>query len=154
MSTCEQEFSGILPPCLGDRYEMIANLKNSGGRQTFLLRRNGDGALFVLKRSDDGVEDLAGEYEFLTQLRGEGIPEAVDFFKYNGAAYLLREYISGQTLLDYMQKRGALPPDEVVGIMLSLCAIVKRLHDQSPPVIHRDIKAENIIRTDGGGGYI
>ena len=154
MSSFGPEFAGVLPPCLSDKYEVIANLKSSADRQTFLLRRNGGGALFVLKRSGDNVEDLSLEYEFLTQLRGEGMPEAVDFFKYDGASYLLREYIAGQTLLDYMQKRGALPTDEVVGIMLSVSAIVKRLHNQSPPVIHRDIKAENIVRTDDGGIYL
>ena len=151
MSMCKAEFDGVLPARLAEKYEIIACLKSGERRQTFLICRLSDDAEFILKCSADGGEDLAEEYALLAQLHGEGIPDAIDFFSYNGGSFLIREYIAGQTLLDYMQKRGALPTDEVVDIMLSVCRIVKRLHGQSPPVIHRDIKAENIIRTNEGG---
>ena len=147
----ENEFDGVLPSRLAETYEIIACLKRGERRQTYLICRISDDAQFILKCSADGPEDLAGEYTLLTQLHGEGIPDVIDFFSEGGVSYLIREYVAGQTLLDYMQKRGALPTDEVVGIVLAVCRIVKRLHGQSPPVIHRDIKAENIIRTNGGG---
>ena len=150
MSMCISEFDVILPPRLAEKYEIIACLKHGERRQTSLIRRIGDGAQFVMKCSVDGHEDLAAEYALLAQFHGDGIPDAIDFFSDDGVSFLIREYIAGQTLLDYMQKRGILPTDEAVDIMLSVCRIVKRLHTQSPPVIHRDIKAENIIRTNDG----
>lgn len=38
----------------------------------------------------------------------------------------------------------------MLAVGLDLCRVVKRLHSQDPPVIHRDIKAENVIRTPDG----
>ena len=104
----------------------------------------------MLKRSQDAQEDLTAEHELLRRLAGPGLPTPLESFHDEACTYLLREYVAGEPLLDYAQKRGLLPAREVRNIGLSLCCPLKRLHSQHPPVIHRDIKLDNIIRTPSG----
>lgn len=144
----------LLPSAWRDNYEALAILKRSSHRTTALVKRKSDGAKLVLKRSDSEQEDLSYELSILREIHGCGIPECLDFVSEDGVGYILREYIEGQSLLDYIQKRGALSKDETLSIMIPLCRIVKRLHSQTPPVIHRDIKAENIIRSSDGSVYL
>ena len=144
----------LLPSAWCEGYEVLAILKNSPHRTTALVKRKSDGAKLVLKRSDSEQEDLSYELSILREVGGDGIPECLDFVSEDGVGYILREYIEGQSLLDYIQKRGALSKDETLSIMIPLCKIVKRLHSQTPPVIHRDIKAENIIRSSDGSVYL
>ena len=146
----DQRSQAALPRALNSEYEFLAFLKEGPQRQTLLLRSRAAGRQVVLKRSLDGSEDLDEELRLLRQVAGDGVPAGLDSFREDGCAYLLREYIPGESLLDYAQKRMPLPAGEVREIGLALCRILKRCHGQDPPVIHRDIKPENIIRTPQG----
>lgn len=142
--------NSLIPERLLTDYEPLSLLKNGQRRQTLLIRHRRSHSDFVLKRSQDNQEDLVAEYRLLHRLGGKGIPTALEGFQEGGCTYLLREYISGEPLLDYAQKHGPLPLREVYSIGLSLCRTLKQLHHQRPPVIHRDIKLENIIRMPSG----
>lgn len=144
------DLNSLMPERLLAEYEPISLLKEGPRRQTILLRRRDSGKQVVLKRSQDSQEDLVEEYGLLRRLEGKGVPTPIEGFREGDRTYLLREYIPGQSLLDYAQKRGPLPAREVCDIGLSLCGTLKGLHRQAPPVIHRDVKLDNIIRTPSG----
>ena len=148
------ELASYLPPRLLDEYQPLALLQDRGWRQTLLLRHRRTGLQVICKRASDAQSHLQDEHLLLRQLAGPGIPESLEVFQENGWTYLLRAYVPGETLLDYAQKRGPLPAREVRDIGLEICAILRRLHRQDPPVIHRDIKPENIIRTPEGQLYL
>lgn len=148
------ELASYLPPRLLDEYQPLALLQDRGWRQTLLLRHRRTGLQIICKRASDKQSQLQDEHQLLRQLAGPGIPESLQVFQENGWTYLLRVYVPGETLLDYAQKRGPLPAREVRDIGLEICAILRRLHRQDPPVIHRDIKLENIIRTPEGQLYL
>ena len=148
------ELASYLPPRLLDEYQPLALLQDRGWRQTLLLRHRRTGLQIICKRASDKQSQLQDEHLLLRQLAGPGIPESLQVFQENGWTYLLRVYVPGETLLDYAQKRGPLPAREVRDIGLEICAILRRLHRQDPPVIHRDVKPENIIRTPEGQLYL
>lgn len=150
MSGVSMDMHSLVPERLLADYEPASLLKAGQRRQTLLLQHRSSHAWAVLKRSRDDQEDLVAECALLRRMAGEGIPAALEGFREGNCTYLLREYVPGESLLDYAQKRGPLPTREVYGIGLSLCRTLKRLHGQNPPVIHRDIKLENIIRTPEG----
>ena len=139
-----------LPEELLEAYLPIALLREGDEAQTVLLRERASGKKAVLKRSlheDDFSEE---KYRLLMELDAENVAKVYGTFRSNGASYLLQEYIPGESLLDYMQKRGPLTAEETAEIGIAICQALQKLHSLNPPLIHRDIKAENIIRTPEG----
>lgn len=68
--------------------------------------------------------------------------------------HLLVQYLEGITLETDLEMRAAqgraLQLDETLNLTLQLCAVLNYLHTQEPPVIFRDLKPGNIIRTSEG----
>ena len=58
------------------------------------------------------------------------------------------EFIEGRTLESCLAERGPLPADEVVAIGLDLCRALGAVHEAG--LLHRDVKAQNVMRETGG----
>ena len=58
------------------------------------------------------------------------------------------EFIDGLTLAQLVRERGPMSPREVAGIGLDLCGALSAIH--AAGLLHRDIKAQNVIREVGG----
>ncbi len=65
-----------------------------------------------------------------------------------GDVCIVMEYLEGQTLADYLHKRGCLPLEEVIDLVEQAADALDYAHSQG--VIHRDIKPANLIFTDTG----
>lgn len=138
-----------LPETLEKDYAFAACLKDTPGRQVLLLREQASGREVLLKASRHPGE-LGREYALCLALAGPGIPVCLRLFAEGAWQYLLREYIPGQTLAERIAASGALPPREAVRLGRDLCAILRRFHAHHPPIIHRDVKAENLILSPEG----
>lgn len=91
------------------------------------------------------------EYEVLKSLSHTGLPGVHDFFSGDRGDYMVMEYVEGQNIQALMEAGNApMALDEVLDITLQLLDILKYLHNQDPPVIYRDLKPLNILRTDDG----
>ena len=150
MTMADESLGRFMPSELTESYKPLALLKESANRQTLLLQDSKTGEKLILKRMLRPAEDAEEKYGCLSRLAGGGIPRVRRFFRDKDAAYLLRDYVEGETLLDLVQKHGPLPAGETVQIGLSLCQTLEKLHSLDPPLIHRDIKAENIVRSTLG----
>jgi serine/threonine protein kinase len=75
------------------------------------------------------------------------VPRLYDFVHKGQSAYLVMEYIRGQDLLKVMEKSGnkPFPLDLVLEWGKSICEVLAQMHSQSPPLVHRDIKPDNIM---------
>ncbi len=92
------------------------------------------------------------EAQVLSALRHPAICDIRDIVSEGGMQYLVLELIEGHTLADELAGRGApgLPEAEVLAWAAVLCDALAYLHDQTPPVIFRDLKPQNImLRQDG-----
>ena len=58
------------------------------------------------------------------------------------------EYIEGLTLAQIVRERGPMSAREVIGIGLDLCSALSAIH--AAGLVHRDIKAQNVMREVGG----
>src|SRR5262249_44873392 len=68
-------------------------------------------------------------------------------------AYLVMEYLDGDSLGDMLKERGKLPLPLVTDILEQICLAVGNAHKLG--VIHRDLKPDNIwLQPNGRGGYI
>jgi serine/threonine protein kinase/outer membrane protein assembly factor BamB len=91
------------------------------------------------------------EASLLATLTHAAIPRIYDYFEQQGTIYLVLELINGQDLESMLSQRGE-PFDEaqVLDWAISLCSVLRYLHNQKPePIIFRDLKPSNImIRTE------
>lgn len=63
--------------------------------------------------------------------------------------YLAMEYVDGGSLRDHLARRGPLPVDEAVRIMLDLLAGLAVVHADERDIVHRDVKPSNVMLTKG-----
>ncbi|MCC8105551.1 MAG: protein kinase, partial [Clostridiales bacterium] len=76
----------------------------------------------------------------------------------NGEIFYIRTYIEGKTLEELCEtnyEKPGIPLMQTLDYMISLTDLLRFLHSMTPPLIHRDIKPQNIIvDTDGRCHYI
>ncbi len=149
----EEVTGGMWPIELSQVYEPESCLKHSGAKEVYLVKDRRTGGLVVLRASDlDAGERADAEHAILSRLNYPGIPKTFGTMMREGRSYLAREYFVGEPL-DQVTARGTMQPAQIYKITLQICAILGYLHSQHPPVIHRDIKPQNIIkRPDGSIG--
>lgn len=63
---------------------------------------------------------------------------------------VIEEYIPGDTLEEILDRQGALPEAQVIGITSQLCGILADFHRCDPPIVNRDIKPSNIKLSPDG----
>ena len=103
------------------------------------------------------VDTFRQEATLLARLQHPNLPSIFDHFEEHGRWYLVMSFIEGETLQDYLsrQKQGKLPLGEVLQIGIQVCTVLSYLHLQHPaPIIFRDLKPANIMRTPDGHIYL
>ena len=106
-----------------------------------LLRRKG-GEAFELDSS------VLKEGRLLARLRHPNVATIYGVDQYEGQVGLWMEFVRGKTLEALLQEQGPLGAREAVGIGLDLCRALAAVHGAG--LIHGDIKAQNVIREEGG----
>ena len=104
------------------------------------------------------VELFAREAKVLSNLSHPQIPDYIDYFyldlNNNRIFFLVQELITGKSLAALVKKGWYFQESEVKDIAKQVLAILDYLHHLDTPVIHRDVKPHNIIRTDTGEIYL
>jgi len=125
----------------------------------FMTQDPSTGKYFALKRLLAADEDtnniIKQEINILRKLSGHP-----NIIQYLSAAYidkaksghgcgeylLVTELCTGGSLVDVLTNRSsALPVDVICRIFWQTCRAVQHMHSQQPPVIHRDLKIENLL---------
>ncbi|MGG6264472.1 protein kinase domain-containing protein [Leptolyngbya sp. AN03gr2] len=83
--------------------------------------------------------------KMLKQVNHPGLPRWRDFFRIDGQPFLVTEMIEGKTLYQHILDRGKVDLKQAIAWMIEVCEILDYLHDQSPPVLHQDIRPQNLI---------
>ena len=96
------------------------------------------------------------EVSVLSQLDHPHLPRVYEHFQTPGHCYLVMDFIAGQTLEQYQSQapNRRLLLSEVLEIGIQLCRVLEYLHSQHPPIIFRDLKPANIMRTPTGQLYL
>jgi len=148
-------------PLIAERYAVLRTLGQGAFGRTFLAQDGEAGREVAIKMLDTqkveswkGFELFEREAAVLRSVRHHGVPEIYDSFKaeWEGrpAAFLVMEYVAGQSLATVIAERRHLDPAEASHILLELLGVLDYLHGRVPPILHRDIKPANIVlRPDG-----
>ena len=133
-----------------DAYSFESCLKHDNNKEVYLVRDKRTGTKVVLRVMPKGVYNQASaEWAILSKLDHPGIPKTYGLFEDGDNSYVAREFIEGLPLDDVVRQR-LMTPQEISSIARMMCDLLGYQHRQTPPVIHRDIKPQNIIlRSDG-----
>lgn len=144
-----------MPLSLGDtlerRYRIDKKLGEGGFGAVYRAYDTRLNALCAVKESFDASEEAARQFkrgaEMLASLRHQHLPRVTDFFDIpNKGLYLVMDFVEGEDLFSMVQRiRKPLPEEQVVKWLVHICDALNYIHTQNPPIIHRDIKPQNII---------
>jgi eukaryotic-like serine/threonine-protein kinase len=103
---------------------------------------------------DQMSEQFRIEASILSRLDHPNLPKVSDYFSTNKREYLVMDYVEGRDLHEIVreqQKSGELLNEpQVLGWASQLLDALEYLHEQEPPVVHRDVKPSNIKVTPRG----
>src|SRR5581483_6621445 len=134
---------------LQNRYQVVRLIAKGGMGavyEAFDQRLHSTIALKECLFNDDRLNyAFAQEAKLLASLRHPALPKVTDHFAEGNAQFLVMEYIAGPDLAEIQRQRsGPFPVDQVVAWADQLLSLLEYLHAQKPPIIHRDIKPQNM----------
>ncbi len=161
---------------LQDSYSIRSLLGQGGFGITYLAEEEASGRLVVIKENYPAEFSLrhsanysvspAGlnkkdEYEWaltaflneartLTRLRHPNIVTALTVFKSLGTAYYVMDYIGGRPLHEVAPAPQLLTQEYMLSILRPLLQALQYLHSLPQPMLHRDIKPNNILIDTAG----
>lgn len=145
---------------LQDRYH-IKQLLGHGGAgavyKAFDQRLNRIVALKVAFHHTPGyLRQFEREAELLGNLRHPSLPIVSDHFKEGKDYFLVMDYVPGQDLSTYLARQPGecVNEQEALRIITPILDALDYLHRQSPPIVHRDVKPDNIRITPEGAIYL
>lgn len=146
---------------VAERYRIVQILGQGGVGITYEaedLREHQRVALKALSlhRMTDwkAMELFKREALTLEQLEHPAIPRYFDYFEVDTetdrAFYIAQQLAPGQSLAELSQAGWRPRVAEIRQIAIQVLEVLSYLHQLTPPVIHRDIKPQNIIRQQNG----
>jgi len=98
----------------------------------------------TLSAHQDVVQRFFNEARAATAISDPGIVQIFDFgYHTDGSAYIVMEYLEGETLDARLRRFGRLPAYDAVRILRQVASSLASAHSRG--IIHRDLKPENIF---------
>src|SRR6266496_4797207 len=140
---------------LQNRYRIIRLLGQGGMGAVYEALDQRLDTTVALKETLFADERLRKQFErearLLARLHHPALPRVSDHFPEGDGQFLIMQYIGGEDLAEMVaQRRGPFPPDQVLTWADQLLDALDYLHTQEPPIIHRDIKPQNLKLTPRG----
>ncbi|MBV8855940.1 MAG: serine/threonine protein kinase [Acidobacteria bacterium] len=141
---------------LQNRYRVTRQIGRGGMGAVYVATDERFNSTVAVKQTfffDDPSMRKAFEREavLLNHLKHPALPRVSDHFVEEEGQFLVMEYVEGNDLGELLKARvGWFPVAEVLAWADELLDALEYLHAQEPPVVHRDIKPQNIKRTKQG----
>uniref|UniRef100_A0A8C8EEK0 Cyclin-G-associated kinase n=1 Tax=Otus sunia TaxID=257818 RepID=A0A8C8EEK0_9STRI len=141
-------------PLLVGGFAFVYEAQDLGSGKDYALKR-------LLSNEEEKNKAIIQEVCFMKKLSGH--PNIVQFCSAasigkeesdtgQGEFLLLTELCKGQ-LVEFLKKvesKGPISCDTVLKIFYQTCRAVQHMHKQKPPIIHRDLKVENLLISNQG----
>jgi tetratricopeptide (TPR) repeat protein/predicted Ser/Thr protein kinase len=142
---------------LGGRYELLETVGRGAQGEVWLARDHQRDRRVAIKarrvRSDAERRAVSSEARVLLDLPPHpGIPVVRDDFVASDRYYLVMDWIEGRSLAQILKDVGSpgLSFDVVATWVTQIAEALDHLHHHTPPVVHHDVKPQNIVvRRDG-----
>ena len=102
---------------------------------------------------DQGKKDFLREARVLSQFGFmDGIVRTRTFFEENNTAYLVMDYIEGDSVKKYVTENGRVAPEVCRRIMRQPMLALMKMHESN--LVHQDVSPDNIIINAQGRGVL
>ncbi|MEJ7846812.1 MAG: protein kinase [Pyrinomonadaceae bacterium] len=139
---------------LQDRFLIEDRIGEGGMGAVYLVVDQKFGSRVAIKETffaDAGLaEAFEREARLLNGLHHPLFPHVSDHFTENGGNFLVMEYIEGEDLSVILKRGEMFAMPDIMRWTLDLLDGLDYLHSQDPPIIHRDIKPNNLKLTSRG----
>jgi serine/threonine protein kinase len=132
------------------QYQVVRELGRGGMGIVFLARDvalHRTVAIKVLRHefvgSEDHRERFRREARLTARLTHPGVVPVYTFGESEELVYIVMQYVHGQSLAERLQANGPLPADEAAQVLYDLADTLDHAHREG--LIHRDLKAENVL---------
>ncbi|MBA3354069.1 MAG: serine/threonine protein kinase [Blastocatellia bacterium] len=137
-----------------NRYLVVHLIGKGGMGEVYLSVDQRLGSAVALKRTYFAGDEMLGnaferEARTLARMRHPVLPKVSDHFGEGDEQYLVMEHIAGEDLSKRLE--AAQKPFPVSWVMFwadQLLDALSYLHSHEPPIVHRDIKPQNLKLTD------
>ena len=134
------------------RYYLDNLIAEGGYALIYKIQSVADNKFYALKKitiqSSSHKKQIKREIKIWKELsKFSNIVELIDFQWGEKHAYIIMELCEEGTLLDYVNNyEGNIPELEALQIFNQILLGVNAMHSQNPPIAHRDLKIENILK--------
>lgn len=139
-----------------ETYTIIEKLGEGAFSEVFLVRHRflGLQAMKVFKSNSlSPTSDQFKEAFILSRIAHPNIIRIFEANKINASggerSYVTMEYAPAGTLHSFLLSRPQVSAETAIRIQKQICAGLAAAHSQKPPIIHRDVKPQNILLTEG-----
>lgn len=146
---------GVVGRVIARRYP-IAGCLNTGGMSAIYLARSGEVEVVVklmtVPESSDAVLRFEREAANLSRIRHPNVVRILDHGRCadTGLLYIVMEWVRGETLKRHLKLWGPCPLEEFEDLAAQILDGVSEAHRRQ--VIHRDLKASNVMITSHPDG--
>ena len=137
-----------------ERYEILSKIDSGGMAEVYLgedLQQNKKVAIKILYEAYSGNKNFIARFQkeaqILTKLINPNIVTVYDWGQSGNLYFIVMEYVSGESLNKLIERNGHLSPKQTALFAIQICDALAAAHLSN--LIHRDIKPQNIIISDG-----
>lgn len=120
--------------------------KKQNGKIRFALSDTG-AVTHIIKRVDVRLFEV---YTRLKGIRSAYMPTILALVKREDHLEVHEEYIQGRALDVLLQEEGAFSEADALCVAMDVSTALFALHQAQPPIVHRDVKPANILRSEDG----
>ena len=137
-------------PKLPDVYEIFEELGHGGGGTVFKAYHKNLRKTVVIKKLHAGAGDeemQRTEADILKNLHHQYLPQVYDYFTAGGTGYTVMDFIEGESIQQKLDRGVKFSEKQVLKYARQITEALDYLHSQKIPIIHGDIKPDNIMVT-------
>jgi len=140
---------------LQNRYRVQRQIGQGGMGAVYIATDERFGSVVAIKETlvmeTNFRKAIEREARLLNSLKHPALPRVSDHFEEDNGQFIVMEYIAGDDLSEMMEReQRAFPEADVINWADQLLDALDFLHNQEIPVIHRDIKPQNLKLTPRG----
>ena len=144
-----------------ERYELNRLLGRGGFSEVWLAKDIRTGVMVAVKiyapgqgLDEEGITSFSQEFSLVFDMNHTNLLHPTHFDSWQGMPFLILPFCKNGSAFKYISEGKTMPENECWKLLHDTAAGLAYLHEKEPPIIHQDIKPDNILINDEGGYMI